>query len=436
MKYLITLLLLFISTGIQAEKKLIRKSEGGIAGRHGLFCLDSMHCISVDNFGDSRVVELFETFDQGETWSLKKEFRPKEELEEIVNSTQGSFILDDKHWYFEPEVNGKYIFFTEDGGETFHYKAFPHVVNLADIYMYSPKKGVLIHDYYGISVTFDGWETWETTKIEDVYVSYNVLMRTDSLVYITGNINIEGGEQEWFNCIVEFNIYTKESEILFIFPDESEQNGVTINSNIFHFYNDSLGFFWGGVRREGDNHYTDIIYKTTDGGHIWKEVLDYFEGDSWSLHGLAMRDSLYGMAVGQGGKYYETFDGGETWILGFFENNKQHLVMDIKFAGQKAIVGSMPMGMHHWEEVPDDTTGINEQARQIRVKHKNNHLFIFSSFNNLRLSVYNLSGQLLVDESIYQSGYTSLSKLQTGTYIYTIELGGIFVKSDKFHILR
>jgi len=345
MKFLL-ITLLIIPLSLLSQKELIRESIGG-SGVYGFFCLDTMHCIGIDH--NSSWVELSETYDQGETWSRKILFDLEDKFEGI-NGIGSSFILDDDHWYFSPWVNGDYMLFTEDGGETFNV-VYLNIINGVDIYMYDTQKGILA-SWSNSFVTFDGWKTWEKIKLDKIGKFHNIIPRGDSTVYMTAVQNIPGLGDEWFNIALEFNLYTHDYEILYRFPDETEKQYMMLDRKIFHFYDENLGFFGGGVERDPDVYYdTDIIYRTTDGGHTWEKVLDQYDPPTWGLDALVMRDSLYGVLIGDD-RVFETFDGGKTWEISFDDKVIDHFVMDLAFAGQKPLTTS-DAGMFSWREPPE-----------------------------------------------------------------------------------
>lgn len=191
---------------------------------------------------------------------------------------------------------------------------------------------------------------------------------------------------------------------------------------------------WGGVQVNGASHYTDIIYKTTDGGETWYKVLDNFEG-GWDLDDLDMRDSLYGITV-DGNKYYETFDGGETWQFGMFEipdGQPNHVYCVVEFAGDRCLIGSMGIGMFAWEEVLSSSY---EELGTVKVFQSGEYLRVGSDMADLELYLYDLQGKLVTHESFNFNTNINLSSHNGGVLLYQLLHQGKPLESGKIALQR
>ena len=419
-----------------AEKQLVKKVNK-TAGRYALQCLDTNHCISIDDFSPYIVVS--ETRDQGETWEEKFRFESKT-VHPFFTGIKSSYVLDENHMYFASWQRG-ILAYTSDGGKTIEHTEMGTFTNGAEyMHMMDTLRGI-IPNGNSITVTHDGWKTWtdiatyKQGKPGNHLINFHALPRSDSTYYITSTYNQGTFEEpEYIKCLYEFNINTYEIDTIYLFPAHPDDIDMLYDP-ILYFLNDSIGFYGGSVHRSDDYFRDVVLYKTIDGGKSWYKVLDHFDSKSWGAEDLAMRDSLYGIIASRPNRLYETFDGGETWEFVLIEDEGSHVLMFVEFAGQEAIIGSLANGMYKWEEPDTTDVGIKE-TKYMRVKHKNNHLFIFTKYNNLNISIYDIRGQLWIDEKIFQSGNINLQSLQNGVYFYNISTIGQIVKTGKFSIIN
>lgn len=88
----------------------------------------------------------------------------------------------------------------------------------------------------------------------------------------------------------------------------------------FYFYNENLGFCYGGQ----ELNYTakgKLIRRTSDGGHKWERVLEANMNND-GITGIHFSDSLNGIAASIT-NIFRTSDGGKTWAEDTTYNNKK-----------------------------------------------------------------------------------------------------------------
>lgn len=75
------------------------------------------------------------------------------------------------------------------------------------------------------------------------------------------------------------------------------------NFNDVYFIDNNTGFIAAG------KNYKGMIYKTTDGGENWSEILS----TSYEIKSITFIDATFGYATGISGKAWKTTDGGDSW---------------------------------------------------------------------------------------------------------------------------
>lgn len=82
-----------------------------------------------------------------------------------------------------------------------------------------------------------------------------------------------------------------------------------------YFKNDNLGFITGTVIETNltPTTYTDIIYRTSDGGKTWLQVLNNKRINRSELSDIVFKDAKLGITTGTSNSVYITNDGGLTW---------------------------------------------------------------------------------------------------------------------------
>ena len=184
------------------------------------------------------------------------------------------------------------------------------------------------------------------------------------------------------------------------------------------------------------------ILKTTDGGAAWTSQASGTMSWLWSVH--FPQSSLSGYAVGSGGTFLKTTDGGATWVP-FFSGTRYGL-FKVYFpadaqtgyvvGGSGTILKTTDGGVVWVEEERSDGRGRGSEGRftaapnpfskVIRVTYQ------FPSPGPVRLSVYNISGQLVkvlasgprqagIHQTAWDGRDESGRRLPSGIYLVHLE---------------
>lgn len=432
MKYFIVVIIL-IPLFLYGKGKLI-PTRLGMNAHLGLVCFDSVNCYGVRH--NSSTFSFFETTDQGLTWNTKYTF----DLDTIDNDITGvhkAFILDTTHWYFISSHRNKSFFLTENAGKSFRTVTLTSDVSQDDMLMINKNIGFFC-TYYYLAITDDNWQTWDSLKFEDYRSFRSVVQKSDSIIqFLCYSYSDKYGE--FVDGVVELNLETMEYKRYFEIAPQTEGNPNENHSfnRFYYYYNSKLGFLGNTAElHDGVDYDNDIIFRTSDGGKTWEEVLNYYEEPNWGIQNMEMRDELYGIVVGGIGQIYETFDGGKTWERFREREYFPHFVMDVEFAGSKAIISSMPRGMFHFVQDDEDTLSVHSELYNIRVEHRGNNLFVFSEIYPLEIYIYNLSGVRVSEHNITNDTNVPLFGLKSGAYIYEIRNSGSTIKTGKFFMIN
>lgn len=429
MKYL---LIIILCVSASSENSL-RNTHQYFSGRYAFKCFDTTHCISIDSYSIN-VIYVGETFDQGNNWETNLEFSSGIDPINITTGiiTQG-YIHNDSSFYFSQNIDRGTLFYTNNGGKSFTKKIIGDYEIADDFIMLDNERGMLA-SFLRLHYTKDNWETWDTISFDNIIRYKNFTIKNDSILYFTGDIRIKSDGKN-FPCLVELNYKTMEHEVKYIFPDEnpnSEDKDNTIYK-FLHFYSDKIGYYYGSIKRENEIRYADIIYKTTDGGDSWRKVLDNQTG-SFQLRDMGFRDSLYGITV-EANKYYETFDGGETWQHGRFPmgGTSNHISCQVRFAGKNCIIGSYNKGMYIWEEI---TSVSLKDIGNLKVWQTGSNLRVGSDINGLYINIFDLQGNIIKTTSFNKNTILNLSDKPSGTYLFNIINQNQIIQTGKLSLVN
>ncbi len=197
---------------------------------------------------------------------------------------------------------------TRDGGKTwqeirtydlpYYYRGFFQISMVDSI------NGLAIA-HSGLALTHTGFDSLKIIKLpNNYYIDCASLAAPNSI------------------CVVSEILKTSPRKNKFL---RSDDNGNTWNEydlpdftypNRLQFVDSLTGYLAGGKDSSlGDTEY-DLVYKTTDGGKTWFNVLDTFlSRNPFGLQKLDFFDKDNGIIVGQFGTIIWTHDGGKTWIF-------------------------------------------------------------------------------------------------------------------------
>ncbi len=208
---------------------------------------------------------------------------------------------------------------TTDGGQNWEIIKTEYGINdndgFREIDMYDKNYGMMTTIFHMI-VTSDGFKTWDTIPptgtAGDYYIVRAEMLGPQTIAMINRDI-VENNLHDW-------QFY------------RSEDAGKTWNEYPFpnlgtpsnlQFVDSLVGYNIGSVSTGIGDTKSDIVFKTTDGGQFWFNVMDtLIEGASnFGLNDFDFYDRDNGIVVGTYGKIYWTHDGGETW-----EYNKSEVI--------------------------------------------------------------------------------------------------------------
>lgn len=204
-------------------------------------------------------------------------------------------------------------------------------------------------------------------------------------------------------------------------------SGITTSLNSIYFVNSLLGYAAGEA---------GVILKTTDAGVTWTNKST---GSDSFLNRIKFFDANNGMVVGKAGKIYLTNDGGDSWTL---EDSGTTSDLNNLFylSGTSAIIvgnngivlknTNLPLSNNNF--IIDDTFKLAPNpTSDYSVLSINNS----SSFSNLEIEIYNISGQLLKKEMIKSNQHLiNKDNFNIGVYFIKINEGSKLLKTLKLII--
>ncbi|TAL68899.1 MAG: T9SS type A sorting domain-containing protein [Bacteroidetes bacterium] len=168
--------------------------------------------------------------------------------------------------------------------------------------MYDENHGVMKNQHY-FAVSHDGFKTWKTFSAPNDSTILKVDMAApNSICVVSRYLNDSPDyDKKFFRSDDGGNTW-----------NEYEHPDYYIYQLMFI---DSLTGFTVGDRNtgHGDERY-NLVYKTTDGGHSWFNVLDTEIYHSFGLQKVDYFDKDNGITVGQFGSVFWTHDGGASWV--------------------------------------------------------------------------------------------------------------------------
>lgn len=443
MKYLLKFLLLVYILSIHCFSKTtewdIVFSNDSLLFK-GIDNADSLYCIAIASSREYSKIILKST-DAGLTWNyiLKDTYnlgngKLSKTITDISYPTRDFCIIG---------LDTNSFIKTTDGGITWNeYKInLPYwLFGFNDIDMYDSINGVMAtqHD---LAISHDGFKTWKTFSAPNDSTILKVDMAAPNSI-----------------CVV--SRYLNDS------PDydkkffRSDDGGYTWNEYEhpdYYIYQlmfiDSLTGFTVGDRNtgHGDERY-NLVYKTTDGGHSWFNVLDTEIYHSFGLQKVDFFDKDNGITVGQFGSVFWTYDGGKSW---FYDSNNifwSHIppMMNVCYIRRdRAIIADFDGIIYISSE---DTTDVIEEITsgddfvlypnpatdKIKIKLKDEFI------NSREIKIFNSYGYVIMNKSATDFRLTTndfrllevdISSLSNGVYFIVLR-GSSKVISIPFVVIR
>lgn len=275
-----------------------------------LKCFEDGSCLAVGMY-QALFLEVFKYDDSNKNWQRIHDgnwdpFKtPEEEWPDIIDQPSSANILSDStifiYYYKTPMIN---IFnFITQGYDTTHYEpAYPF------------GDAILEENGYGMAsvgnfvyTTTNSWLDYTSKDIEFPSSAYNVPIK------VLKDNRFSIADYDHGKCY--FTVSTNGVEWQRYLVGDFYPNRI-------YFIDDEIGFITGGKLNEGDTK-DDMIYKTTDGGINWYEVLNQYNQPSWGIYDIIITGDKYGIATSKAGIIYNSTDQGETWEFDILKQVEQ-----------------------------------------------------------------------------------------------------------------
>ncbi len=298
-----------------------------------------------------------------------------------------------------------------------------------------------------ILFTEDGWDTWQTIKLDSILgfpIGINGGYGNNSIKFFSkehwGFINGRTDTDSYF-------IFTKDKGKTWQTSNElishKQNDKISLYLSSIFFLDEKLGWIAASERINIGDQRADIIFKTTDGGETWE--LNYLNDKPpvMGLQDIEFKDEMNGIAVGAWGKILRTNDGGITWVQEYAENHEINMagnpVMHVNYFGTKPIISTRGGGFLFWQEREDEGYIDNNDNAYTKVypnpaKTNVSIDFIVEPENlpNVTLELYNLTG-ILQSKLDYNVDYNdsngqgtlncNIENIPNGYYIIVIDNG-------------
>ncbi len=417
-KKFIIIILLFTST-ICASKSIKWKQ---------VFQADNVHFIGIDNSDSNYCMALatnvtrkvmVKSTDGGETW-----FYAFKDSTVTKWKKEGENISYPSHDFCIISLDSNSFLKSVDGGNTWN----EYQINLPyylfgfdEVDMFDENNGVMKQQHY-LAISHDGFQTWDTILAPGGYYVFNVAMATSNSICVISR-DIDGSP--------DFN------ERFY----RSDDGGNTWNEyphpdyripQALQFVDSLTGYEVGGESTGIGQQRTNLVFKTTDGGHSWEEVMDTVIYISFGLQKLDFYDKDNGIVVGQFGSVFWTHDGGQSWIFdscGLIWDNIPATMNVCYIRKNRAIVadynGRIFISSEDTTDVVDNTpqeTGEcllypNPASNFIRIKLPITNYGIQKIFNSFGQEIEGIKQKRITENEIE----FDVSKLPAGAYFAVIK---------------
>ncbi|MFA7325727.1 MAG: T9SS type A sorting domain-containing protein, partial [Candidatus Kapaibacterium sp.] len=191
----------------------------------------------------------------------------------------------------------------------------------------------------------------------------------------------------------------------------------------------NIGFITGGIINAGDSK-DDAIYKTTDGGNSWYEVLNqYNQPASWGIYDIVMVKDKYGIATSKTGLVYNSTDQGETWEFDILNQVEKSIFPSYLMSKNKTCYMILPkQGLLSYDENLFGITSVpvyNYKSLSVYPNPVKSELNFYD--NNSIQGLYNLKifsadSKLVIDKKVFiENGFRINIDLPSGTYYLLLE---------------
>lgn len=195
-----------------------------------------------------------------------------------------------------------------------------------NIKMIDFNKGIAGHKSQ-IFITKDSWINCKTIQVEGLQ---SLWYKEEETIYYVSTSEL--GQ-------TKFHITNDEGNSWQTFPVGG------FESRKLYFIDSNIGFITGNINTS-QTSYRDIIYRTSDGGKSWEEVLNNARNERSELNDIVFKDSNIGITTGTSNSVYITNNGGLSWqkqtieySAGFITQNsncgytKNRLIISVDYKG-------------------------------------------------------------------------------------------------------
>jgi hypothetical protein len=299
-------------------------------------CIDSVNCLMFSKRGSYG--RVYKTTDAGISW---------EKIFDESPDTNPGKPLADPDWCESMEYAGLNHFYlgyikehirsTSDGGKTYDTTIINTVkkfnrMPISEISMLDSLTGVCRYSkelYY----TDDGWETYQLI-LEMYDLEYHQFYNLELL----GNNEIAIFEKDnlGFDTDTAISYYSRTKDLGLTWEKSVIVYENLRVDNICHI-GDSIIFIGGDILRGSGSSQTDKVYKSTDGGKTWREILSHFDQNfPFGVRDMEFLDENNGILACNYGKVLRTTDGGDSWFYNNFNDDPPNCA--VAYAGDTALL--------------------------------------------------------------------------------------------------
>jgi len=381
-----------------------------------LKCVENGDCYAVGTF-KSLFLEVFKYDDSNKNWNRVYDGNwdpfstPEEQWPDIIAQPRDAKIKDETtiFIYYQNDAIFNFYDWSENKYDTIQYS--PN---------YSTRNLDLNSDGYGIAdpgnnfiTTTDFWKTYKVIELDFPSTAFENPVKIFEKRYMIA---------DYYNGICFF-LSSFNGEDWERFPV-----GDFYPNNIF-FMDKEIGFVTGGINNAGDSR-DDVIYKTTDGGSSWYEVLNqYNQPASWGIYDVSFVGNKYGVATSKVGKIYTTIDGGENWEYSELNQvDKTIFLSTTESSGNKFFVLNANQGILSYDATLLGITSVPFFKYKELTAYPNpfvNSIDIESdavTTGEYKIKIYDVNSELVYEDVRFISGELKLNlELSTGAYFLLLE---------------